>query len=253
MKKQLSSTGRQKNSCHAFHFPQRPLTSPLVMSNACNSYWRFATLQNLKKSSDLSLSQGNRHGSGTLLDSVADPDPDPHVFGPHGSGYISQRYGSGSDSGSGSFYHHAKIVRKTLIPTILWLFFDFLSVKNDVNLPLKNNKAFWRSMTKMAGSGFTPKCRGSGTLPEGHIRIWCAGWNDGAGQGADQRCDRGGQQGVQVLHQAAGGSGSPWCSGTHHTFVLYVIVCGSSLVDPNLGTFWPQFRIGFQCGFGSSI
>jgi hypothetical protein len=35
--------------------------------------------------------------------SVPDPDlPDPHVFGP-----------------PGSFYHHAKIVRKTLIPTIL--------------------------------------------------------------------------------------------------------------------------------------
>ncbi len=39
--------------------------------------------------------------------SVADPNPDPdppdpHVFGP-----------------SGSFYHHAKIVTKTLIPTIL--------------------------------------------------------------------------------------------------------------------------------------
>ncbi len=41
---------------------------------------------------------------------VADPDPDLHVFGPHGSG---------SGSASGSFYHHAKIVRKTLIPTIL--------------------------------------------------------------------------------------------------------------------------------------
>jgi hypothetical protein len=37
--------------------------------------------------------------------SVSDPDPpDPHVFGP---------------LGSGSFYHHAKIGRKTLIPTIL--------------------------------------------------------------------------------------------------------------------------------------
>ncbi len=46
--------------------------------------------------------------------SVADPDPpDPHVFGPPGSGSTSQSYGSGS------FYHHAKIVRKTLIPTIL--------------------------------------------------------------------------------------------------------------------------------------
>ncbi len=57
-----------------------------------------------------------------LVSSVADPNPDPpdpHVFGPPGSGSISQRYGSGS------FYHHAKIVRKTLIPTILWLFLNF--------------------------------------------------------------------------------------------------------------------------------
>ncbi len=60
--------------------------------------------------------------------SVADPDPnpdpdppDPRVFGPpgSGSGSTSQRYGSGS------FYHHAKIVRKTLIPPILWLFLNF--------------------------------------------------------------------------------------------------------------------------------
>jgi hypothetical protein len=43
----------------------------------------------------------------TPTGSVADPDPDPpdpHFFGP---------------PGSGSFYHRAKIVRKTLIPTIL--------------------------------------------------------------------------------------------------------------------------------------
>jgi hypothetical protein len=51
------------------------------------------------------------------INSVADPDldlPDPHVFGPPGSGSISQRYGSGS----GSFYQ-AKIIRKTLISTVL--------------------------------------------------------------------------------------------------------------------------------------
>jgi hypothetical protein len=50
--------------------------------------------------------------------SVADPNPDPHVFGSPGSrsGSISQRYGSGSGSGSGSFYPQAKKVRKTLIP-----------------------------------------------------------------------------------------------------------------------------------------
>jgi hypothetical protein len=42
-----------------------------------------------------------------------DPDPtEPHVFGPPGSG-------------SGSFHHHAKIVRKTLIPNILLLFLTF--------------------------------------------------------------------------------------------------------------------------------
>jgi hypothetical protein len=38
------------------------------------------------------------------LTSVADPDtnpdPDPRVFGPPGSGSISQRYESGSESGS---------------------------------------------------------------------------------------------------------------------------------------------------------
>jgi hypothetical protein len=53
-----------------------------------------------------------------LESSVADPDPpDPHVFGPpgSGSGSISQKYGSGS----GSFYHQAQKVRKTLIPTAL--------------------------------------------------------------------------------------------------------------------------------------
>ncbi len=50
-------------------------------------------------------------------------------FGPSGSGSISQTYGSGS------FYHQAKIVNKTLIPTVLWLLFDLLSLKNYVNVP----------------------------------------------------------------------------------------------------------------------
>jgi hypothetical protein len=52
-----------------------------------------------------------------VLRIIPDPNPDPYVFGPPGSGSISQRYGS--ESGPGSFYHHAKMVRKTLIPTIL--------------------------------------------------------------------------------------------------------------------------------------
>jgi hypothetical protein len=58
----------------------------------------------------------------SVYSGVADPDlnldsSDPYVFGSPGSGSgpISQRYGSGSES----YYHQAKIVRKTLIPTVL--------------------------------------------------------------------------------------------------------------------------------------
>jgi hypothetical protein len=71
--------------------------------------------------------------------SVADPDPpDPHVFGPPGSGSIGQRYGY--VSGSGSFYHHAKIVRKNLDSYYFVTIFDILSLKNDVNVLSKSNK-----------------------------------------------------------------------------------------------------------------
>jgi hypothetical protein len=35
------------------------------------------------------------------------------------------------------FCHQAKIVRKTLIPTVLLLVFGFLLLKNYVNVPLK--------------------------------------------------------------------------------------------------------------------
>jgi hypothetical protein len=69
-------------------------------------------------------------------DSVPDPDPpDPQVFGPpgSGSGSTSQRYGSGS--GSGSFYHHAKNSKKNLDSLYFVTLFDFLSLKNDVNVP----------------------------------------------------------------------------------------------------------------------
>jgi hypothetical protein len=65
-----------------------------------------------------------------------DPDPpDPNVFGPpgSGSGSIIQRYGSGS------FYRKAKIVRKTLISTVLRLLFDFSPLKNDVKVLSKSN------------------------------------------------------------------------------------------------------------------
>jgi hypothetical protein len=49
---------------------------------------------------------------------------------------VGHRYGSGFRS----FYHQAKIVKKTLIPTVLRLLYDFLSMKNDINVPSKSNK-----------------------------------------------------------------------------------------------------------------
>ena len=71
-----------------------------------------------------------RNPVASVADQDPNPDPpDPHVFGPPGSGSISQRHVSASGSGSGSFFPQAKIVRKTLIPTALWLLFDFLSLK----------------------------------------------------------------------------------------------------------------------------
>ncbi len=74
---------------------------------------------------------------------VADPDPqDPYVFGPPGSWSISTRYGSGS----GSSCNQGKIVRKTLIPTVLWLLYDFSSLKNYLNVASKRRekKGHWR-------------------------------------------------------------------------------------------------------------
>ncbi len=52
------------------------------------------------------------------------PDPDPLVRGT-------------AAAPDGPFYHQAKIVRKTLIPSVLWHLYDFLSLKNDVNVASK--------------------------------------------------------------------------------------------------------------------
>jgi hypothetical protein len=54
------------------------------------------------------------------------PDPDPLV--------------RGMGSGSGSFYHQAKIVKKNLDSYCFVTLLDFLSLKNDVNVPSKSNK-----------------------------------------------------------------------------------------------------------------
>ncbi len=49
------------------------------------------------------------------------------------SGSVSHKYGSGS----GSFHHQAKKVRKPLFSTVLCLLYEFLSLKNDVTVPVK--------------------------------------------------------------------------------------------------------------------
>jgi hypothetical protein len=63
-----------------------------------------------------------------MFSGLLDPDPDPLV--------------RGMDPGPSE----AKIVRKTLISTVLRLLFDFLFLKNDVNGPSKSNmqkNLFW--------------------------------------------------------------------------------------------------------------
>jgi hypothetical protein len=70
----------------------------------------------------------------TFSGSVPNPDPpDPHVFGPAGSGSISQRYGSGS-------FYHQKNSKKNLDSYYFVTSFGLLSLKNDENVPSKSNK-----------------------------------------------------------------------------------------------------------------
>ncbi len=97
-------------------------------------------LDNGKSISNRKASKCKTVRNSTVATSVADPDPnpdldlpDPHVFGPpgSGSGSISLRYGSRS----GSFYLQNS--KKNLDFYCFVTSFDFLSVKHDV--PSKSN------------------------------------------------------------------------------------------------------------------
>jgi hypothetical protein len=72
-------------------------------------------------------------------------DPDPYVFGPPGSFLLSKK------------------VRKTLNPTLLWLLYDFLSLKNDENVVSKSNKLkkLWKQHFLVAILKVTDKIAGS--------------------------------------------------------------------------------------------
>jgi|688.fasta_scaffold1356133_1 hypothetical protein len=73
---------------------------------------------------------------------------------PPGSGSVSQRCRSGSAS-----IIKQKKVRKTLISAVLWHLYDFLSLKNDVNVASKqkNSSTFryssqWEKLPKVTGN-----------------------------------------------------------------------------------------------------
>ncbi len=84
----------------------------------------------------------NSCGSATLiLISVADPNPDlpdPHVFGPPGSGSGSTRQRVWIRIRI--LLSSCKIVRKNLDSYYFVTLFEFLSLKNDVNVASKSHK-----------------------------------------------------------------------------------------------------------------
>jgi hypothetical protein len=106
----ISTTFNKSN----FHSQTKISSQPKLYKTVKRKIWMFKRICNI-----FSFTV-------SFITSVADPDPpDPHVFGPPGSGSISQRYGSESGFRSGLFCHHAKTVTKTLISINLWLFFTF--------------------------------------------------------------------------------------------------------------------------------
>jgi len=68
------------------------------------------------------------------------PDPDPHVSEPPGSGSISQRYGSRIRIQIWILLSSCKNSKKNLDSYSFVTLFDFLSLKKDVNVPSKRNK-----------------------------------------------------------------------------------------------------------------
>jgi hypothetical protein len=79
-------------------------------------------------------------GTGSCLESIAYEessvaDPDPHVFGPPGSGSTGQRYGR-----IRILLLSCKKSKKNLDSYYFVTIFDILSLKNGVNVPSKSNK-----------------------------------------------------------------------------------------------------------------
>jgi hypothetical protein len=91
--------------------------------------------------------------TGLLKNSVVDPDP--YVLWPPGSafGSVSHKYGSGS----GSFHHQAKIVKKPLFLLLCDFFMTLYQCSGSASGSVKTE-------VRIRGSGSVPKCHGSTTL-----------------------------------------------------------------------------------------
>jgi hypothetical protein len=67
------------------------------------------------------------------------------------------------DPESGSFCHKATLLRKNLIPAVLGLLYDYLSLKNDVNVASKSNKQksvtnpqHWQKLCLIRAAAYPP-------------------------------------------------------------------------------------------------
>ncbi len=98
---------------HSFHGDFFFATPVILVVEFCELNQKTTKNKRTKTGKSIKIGTGNVHSS------VGDPDPVPYVFGPPGSVSVSARYGSGSESGFGSFNHQAKIVRKNFIPLVL--------------------------------------------------------------------------------------------------------------------------------------
>ena len=94
-----------------------------------------------------------------VCSNVADPDPNPYVFGPRGSG--SGSIGERCGSGSGSFYEQSKIVIKPRFLLLCDFFFTFYPWKM-IEMYLQGFSNFFCLLIE-GFTGSTPLSDGSGS------------------------------------------------------------------------------------------
>ncbi len=124
-------------SLRIFRWPGTAYFSPVLSRlNSTRHLCTIARLPPVPKSLSIKLHKMWWGGESPFEFWSSVPDLDPHVFGSPGSGSISHCMDPDPNP---SIIKH-KIVRNTLIPTVLWLLLAFLSFKNDVHVPSKRNK-----------------------------------------------------------------------------------------------------------------